>query len=267
MTRFVLGLAVLIACNPAFAQNAQTVTVRNLTLVNLTQVPVEDYQHIVQFVLDNKDIPATPDVIPNRVRYALQERGYFRAEVGDAATTIVSENPTEKVVDVAVRVNPGSIYKLEMLGFGGNKAFDVFSAEQLRSHFPISPGEVFNTEKVRVGLDNLRKLYADEGYINFTPAPRTEVVEELKGIFLQINLDVGARYYFGELENLPLKPEAMQAMVTDWSSLKGKPYSPTELEEFMKQHSEFWPTGFQFDRNVGIHEDPKTHTVKVQPVL
>ncbi|MGA8878046.1 MAG: POTRA domain-containing protein, partial [Candidatus Korobacteraceae bacterium] len=178
MTRFVLGLAVLIACNPAFAQNAQTVTVRNLTLVNLTQVPVEDYQHIVQFVLDNKDIPATPDVIPNRVRYALQERGYFRAEVGDAATTIVSENPTEKVVDVAVRVNPGSIYKLEMLGFGGNKAFDVFSAEQLRSHFPISPGEVFNTEKVRVGLDNLRKLYADEGYINFTPAPTTEVVEE-----------------------------------------------------------------------------------------
>ena len=113
----------------------------------------------------------------------------FARRLAIAETTIVSENPTEKVVDVAVRVNPGSIYKLEMLGFGGNKAFDVFSAEQLRSHFPISPGEVFNTEKVRVGLDNLRKLYADEGYINFTPAPRTEVMEELKGIFLQINLD------------------------------------------------------------------------------
>lgn len=266
MTRFVLGLAILIACNPAFAQNAQTVTVHNLTLVNLTQVPVEDYQQIVQFALDNKDIPATPDVIPNRVRYALQTRGYFRAEVGDAETTIVSESPTEKVVDVAVRVNPGSIYKLEMLRFGGNKAFDVFSAEQLRSHFPISPGDVFNNEKVRVGLDNLRKLYADEGYINFTPVPTTEVVEELKAIILQIDLDVGARFYFGDLNlaNLRLKPEMVQALDADWSLRKGTPYSPTGLDAFVKQHSGFFPDGFRPERNFAIHQDVKSKTVAVE---
>src|SRR5271165_2118374 len=200
MTRFVLGLAVLLASTSSFAQDAQTITVRNLTLVNLTQVPVADYQQIVQFALNNKPAPATPAAISQRVRYALQERGYFRAEVGDPETTLVSEGPTEKIVDVSVRVNPGSIYKLDMLGFGGNKAFDVFSAEQLRSQFPISTGDVFDAEKVRVGLDNLRKLYADAGYINFTPAPRTHVVEESKGIFLQINLDVGSRFYFGDLK-------------------------------------------------------------------
>jgi outer membrane protein assembly factor BamA len=267
MTRFVLGLAILFACTSAFAQSAQTITVRNLTLVNLTQVPVEDYQQIVQFALNDKPAPPTPDAISQRVRNALQERGYFRAEVSDPETTLVSESPAEKIVDVSIRVNPGSIYKLDMLGFGGNKAFDVFSAEQLQSHFPISPGDVFDTEKVRIGLDNLRKLYADEGYINFTPTTRTHVVEESKGIFLQINLNPGARFYFGDLKLRAAsnRSDAPSILNSDWSSLKGKPYSGTQIEDFMKQHSELLPAGFR-ECNLEVHQDVKTHTVAVEIV-
>lgn len=268
MTRFVLGLAILLASTSALAQDAQTITVRNLTLVNLTQVSVEDYQQIVQFALNNKPAPATPAAISQRVRYALQERGYLRAEVGDPETTLVSESPTEKIVDVSVRVTPGSIYKLDMLGFGGNKAFDVFSVEQLRSHFPISPGEVFNTEKVRLGLDNLRQLYADAGYINFVPTPRTHVVEASKGIFLQINLNVGSRFYFGDLKlgATSNRPDASSILNYDWSSLKGKPYSGTQMEDFMKQHSELLPAGFRPERNLEVHQDVEGHTVAVEVV-
>lgn len=270
MKRFALALALLLACHSGLAQNthpAQTVTVRNLTLVNLTQVPVEDYQQIVQFALGQdhrgNDWPA---VIPHRVRYALQQRGYYRAEVADAQTTILSETPDEKIVDVAVRVDPGSVYKLDQLMLGGNKAFEVLSADQMRAHLPISPGDIFDVEKVRVGLENLRKLYSDDGYINFTPVPRTEVIEATKGVILEISLDVGARFYFGELNltALRLRPEVTQAVIADWSSLKGKPYNETELEDFMKQHLEFLPSGFRPERNLEIRQDAKSHTVAVE---
>lgn len=282
MTRFVLGLAILVACITASAQSTQAITVRNLTLVNLTQVPVEDYQQVVRSVLDpfkcdcekslcdcsQENTQIGPDAIPARVRDALQQRGYFRAEVSDSEITIVGESPSEKIVDVAVRVNPGSIFKLNSLILGGNRAFDIYSPEQLRTHMPISPGDVFDTEKVRVGLENLRKLYADEGYIDFTSVPKTKVVEQLKGIILQISLIPGDRFYFGKLDlnHLWPMPEAAQTMAADWSSLKGRPYSPSELDAFMKQHSEVFSGDFQLDRNVGIHEDPKTHTVIVEPV-
>jgi hypothetical protein len=226
-------------------------------------VTVEDYQQIVQFALDDKDIPATPDVIPSRVRYALQERGYFRAEVGDAETTIVSESPTGEVVDVAVRVNPGSIYKLQELILAGNRAFP---AEQLRAQLPFSPGDLFTTEKVRVGLDNLRKLYADEGYINFIPVPRTTVFEDRRGIMLRITFQEGARFYFGDLNltGLPLKPGTAQALEADWSLRKGESYSPTGLDAFLKNHSGFFPDGFDPERNLAIHQDVKSHTVTVE---
>jgi hypothetical protein len=96
MRRFVLALAIVFACNAAAAQNKQVVTVRSLTLVNLTLVPVDEYQEIVQFALSTGPLTNDfPSSIRERVRYALQERGYFRAEVGDVETTVVSETPTE----------------------------------------------------------------------------------------------------------------------------------------------------------------------------
>jgi outer membrane protein assembly factor BamA len=256
MTRFVLGLAVLIACTPAFSQTPQIVTVRNLTLVNLTQVPVEDYQQIVQFALNDKPTPATPDVISERVRYALQERGYFRAEVGDPETTLVSEDPAEKIIDVSVRVNPGSIYKLQELILAGNRAFP---ADELRAQLPFKPGDVFNTGKVGLGLDNLRKFYADDGYINFIPVPRTTVIEETKQIILEIVLKEGKRFYFGDLNltGLILKPEAAQAAVADWSSLKGKLYNRTDLEEFIMRHP-------QLGQNLAIRQNAQAGTVSLE---
>lgn len=279
MTRFVLGLAILVSCNPAFAQNAPTITVRNVTLVNLTQVSVEDYQQIIQSAtepfkfdceksscvgnLDNA--LRAPDVIPIRVHEALQERGYYRAEVGRPEVTLVSESPTEKIVDVAVRVNAGSVYKLGLLILAGNRAFP---ADELRAQLPFKPGEVFNTAKVRLGLDNLRKFYADQGYINFTPVPDTQIVDERQAITLKITLDEGKRFYFGDLNltSLALQPEAAQAMAADWSSVKGRLYSGTELEGFMKQHSEYLPSGFQPKRNLEIRQDEKSKTVTVDIV-
>lgn len=268
MNRFVLGLAIAIACNVAVAQNAQTVTVRNLTLVNLTQVPVEDYQQILQFALDNTKLPLGIDpsaAISQRVRYALQERGYFLAEIRDPEITVVSESPTKKVVDVSVNVDTGSIYKLEQLIFAGNRAFP---AALLRAQLSINPGEVFDTEKVRIGLENLRKFYADAGYINFTPVPNTYFVEGRSAIVLKIELDEGVRFYFGDLKISvrSTHPDATWILNSDWSSLKGKPYNGTEMEEFMKQHSELLPAGFRPERNLEVRQDGNTHTVNVEIV-
>ncbi len=266
MPWFVLAFAILFASNAAPAQNTPSISVRNLTLVNLTQVPVGDYQQIVQFALsDNVRGDLLAD-IPQRVRFALQERGYFRARVSDPETIVISETPTQKVVDVTLRVEPGSRYTLDSIILQSAKAFEITSADQMRAVFVIFPGDLFDVEKVRKSIDNLRKLYADNGYINFTPVPNTEVSEATKSVILTIDLDVGARFYFGNLRISATSPhpDAASTLISDWVSLKGKPYSGTELENFMQQHSERLPSGFRPDHNLKIRQDPQSKTVDIE---
>lgn len=69
----------------------------------------------------------------------------------------------------------------------------MFPAGELRPQFPIAAGEIFNTAKIRQGLDALRKTYASNGYVDFTPVPVTIVDDKDRTVSLQIDLQEGPR--------------------------------------------------------------------------
>src|SRR5271166_3766583 len=129
MMRFALALVLLsiVASGAATAQSSEpkSVIVRNLTLVNLTQLPVTDYEQIVQDIESRHYESNSPSEFSNRIRYALQERGYFRPDVGEAEITVISETPAEMVIDISVRVNSGSLYRLDSIVWKGYKAFPL----------------------------------------------------------------------------------------------------------------------------------------------
>ena len=75
-------------------------------------------------------------------------------------------------------VEEGDRYRLKEITFSGNKA--VSDTRALRAQFKIKDGDIFDTEAIRKGLDNLRKAYAALGYINFTPVPNTDADDETK---------------------------------------------------------------------------------------
>ena len=260
-----LALLSIVASGVAAAQNSvpKSVVVRNLTLVNLTQLPITDYEQIVQEFESRRYESDSPNEFSERIRYAVQRRGYFRPEIGEAEITVISETPAEVVIDVSARVNAGPLYRFDSIVLEGYKAFP---SEQLRAQFSISPGDIFDVEKVRKGLENLRRLYADNGFINFTPVPDTEVLDPGNRIRLTVTLDEGARFYFGDLQltGLSQNLETAQTVAADWASCKGKPYSGTELEEFMKRHQELLPPGFRPERNLLIRQDAKSHTVAIE---
>ncbi len=238
----------------------KSVIVRNLTLVNLTQLPVTDYEQIVQEIEGRRYENDSPGELGELIRYALMKRGYFRPEVGEAEITVISETPHEKVVDINVRVNPGSLYRVDSIELAGYRAF---LPEQLRAQLSISPGDIFDVEKVRESIENLRKFYGDNGFINFTPVPNTEVLDSGNRIRLTVTLDEGPRFYFGDLQFAhPLSAQAAQAVAADWASYKGKPYDATELVEFIKQH-QILPPDFQPEHNLLIRQDAKSHTVAI----
>ncbi|MBI2681850.1 MAG: outer membrane protein assembly factor BamA [Acidobacteriales bacterium] len=142
-----------------------------------------------------------------RVRNEYQERGHFKAIVGDPKTKMRDTggsfiNPFKrkpgKVVDITMPIEEGERFKLGSISFTGGKA--VTNTKFLRALFPMKDGEIFSTKGVRKGLENMRKAYGELGYINFTPVPDTQINDEKKIIDLVIDLDEGKSYSVRRIE-------------------------------------------------------------------
>ncbi len=142
-----------------------------------------------------------------RVRRALQDRGYFRAGVADPITHIRNEGglsfftfrPRQgKRIDIRIPVEEGQRYRLGGVTFTGNA--HVPNVKALRSQFPTKDGEWFNATAVGKGLDNLRKAYGSLGYINFTAVPTPRIDDAKHEVFLDIDIDEGKPFTVSRIE-------------------------------------------------------------------
>ena len=105
---------------------------------------------------------------------------------------------TGKAVDITMPIEEGDRYTLGGITFKNNKA--VSNTKALRALFPIKDGEIFSKDKIAKGLENLRKAYGTQGYINFTSVPETRFDDEKKLIFLDIDVDEGKQFYVRRIE-------------------------------------------------------------------
>ncbi|MGB6812590.1 MAG: POTRA domain-containing protein, partial [Candidatus Sulfotelmatobacter sp.] len=144
-----------------------------------------------------------------RVRNEYQNRGYFKANVGQPKTEIhdtghagvhvpLLQGGRGKSVDITIPIEEGDRYTLGGITFKNNKA--VQNVRALRAIFPIKDGDVFSKEKIAKGLENLRKAYGQLGYINFTSIPDTRFDDDKKLIYLDIDVDEGKQFYVRRIE-------------------------------------------------------------------
>lgn len=142
-----------------------------------------------------------------RVRNEYQMRGYFKALVEEPKTKVRDTGGLHiplimkgggKAVDITIPIEEGDRYRLGSITFKGNKA--IKDQRILRSLFPMKDGDIFNTDNIRKGLENLRKGYGELGYINFTSVPNTEIDDNKKLITLEIDVDEGKPFYIRRIE-------------------------------------------------------------------
>jgi outer membrane protein insertion porin family len=144
-----------------------------------------------------------------RVRAEFQNRGYFKVVVNDPKTEIHDTghkgfhiplliSGPGKAVDITMPIEEGDKYRLGKVTFKGNK--EITNVAALRSLFPLKDGDVFSREKIAKGLENLRKAYGENGFINFTPVPNTTFDDDKKLANLEIDIDEGKKFYVRRIE-------------------------------------------------------------------
>lgn len=192
MHKLAVVTAVLLLTTRIVAQTAlpkADVTVDSVDFTGPTRLSQAEQQQIADDVIDHQYQRSNLKEIKERVLYALQTRGYFKAQVGEPEVKVLSQGKRREIVAVTISVSECEQYRLKDITFANAK---VFPADELRRQFPLQNGDLFDTEKIRRGLEAMRRLYIGKGYMNFTPVPQVQVDKSSRTIALAITVDEGA---------------------------------------------------------------------------
>ena len=265
MMRFASGILTLLVfvsaglCQDTTQAPDNPVNVRRLSIVG-GDLNAVDRQRIVR-ALQGRTYPQ--EEIGERVRQSLRDLGYYNAQVETPQLTAIAETPSTRSADVSIQVESGPQYHLGDIRF---ERASLFSPDQLRRQFPIEAGSLFNATAVGKGLEGLKNLYAEKGYINFGSIPKSEVNETRHVVDLTIVVDEGQPYDFGNLILNGTEPRAGfgKALLDSWKTVEGKRYNPELLKAWLAAHTADWPGGAVGTEQVESFQNPDAHVVSIR---
>jgi outer membrane protein insertion porin family len=147
-----------------------------------------------------------------RVRQAYQDAGYFQAKTLEESIDIQHRGghgwrlPIFKMnlpgitADITLPVEEGKLYHLRNMSFTGVKLFRTPQV-LMKPLFGMAEGDIFSTDKLRKGIENMRKLYGKFGYIDFVPEPDFHPAEDGSDqIDLTLTADEGKQFFIRRID-------------------------------------------------------------------
>src|SRR5260370_15606148 len=97
--------------------------------------------------------------------------------------------------DITIPVEEGKLYHLRNMHFTGVKLFRTPEV-LMKPLFGMTTGDIFSTDKLRKGIENMRKLYGKFGYIDFVPEPDFHPAGDSTDQFdLTLTADEGKQFF------------------------------------------------------------------------
>jgi outer membrane translocation and assembly module TamA len=203
---------------------------------------------------DGSDVWA--DELRERTRDAWQQRGFFKAQVGDIEYKVLDAELNHRTISTTIHIDPGEQYRMGTLRFHTNR---TLSSERLLTAFPIRPGDMFATEKIRQGMANMRKLYATGGYINFTPVPNTTIDDQHRTIDLEIDVDEGSLFRVDDIRIVGVGQRRELELLEKFPLYPADPFNPSAVEQFYRQNTNNPDPA----RAIQVKQKVSAHTVDV----
>jgi outer membrane protein insertion porin family len=147
-----------------------------------------------------------------RVRQAYQDAGYFTAKTLEESVDIqhrggkgwrlplIKMNQPGITADITLPVEEGKLYHLRNMNFTGVKLFRTPEV-LMKPLFGMTTGDIFSTDKLRKGIENMRKLYGKFGYIDFVPEPDFHPADDGSDqIDLTLTADEGKQFFIRRID-------------------------------------------------------------------
>lgn len=102
------------------------------------------------------------DYCLSRLKFFLTSKGYLQANVGEP-----KKQNADKALHFIVPINEGPLFKLGKIEIEGST---LFSSDQMLELLDLKPGDIANGDCIGVwAVEKLGRVYANLGYINYTP--------------------------------------------------------------------------------------------------
>ena len=149
------------------------------------------------------------------VRGLYQDHGYFEILVKEPIAETVDVNrgglpgpwpfigrKQGKRTNITIPIQEGDLFRLGKVFVRSSDPDKglYFKNEFLVESFPMKPGDIFASEKVRKAMEEYRKLYGTFGFIDFTPIPLTDIDRQNKTINLTFEFDEQKQFFVRRIE-------------------------------------------------------------------
>ncbi len=146
-----------------------------------------------------------------RMRNFYQERGYFQAKAldhelelrdtggGGFKIPLFYPNKPGKKADIIINLEEGRQYHLNNVLFEGVTLFRT-PQTLMRPLFQMDQGDVFSTKKLREGLENMRKLYGEFGYIDMVAEPYFDFLPATDKVDMTLSVDEGEQFFVRRID-------------------------------------------------------------------
>jgi outer membrane protein insertion porin family len=191
--------------NRVFSDRAIIRSMRNLRPIGLPHSLL--FEHLFSKSYDLAKLEQDKDMVRN----FYQEHGYFTARPLDQTVTmrkigggkfripLFYMNRPGIRADIVIPVEEGKQYRIRNWNYVGVKLFRVPEALTSRL-FDMGPGDVFETDKFRKGIERMRDLYGMYGYIDFVPDPVPEPIPGTDQLDITFNVDEGKQFFVRRID-------------------------------------------------------------------
>jgi outer membrane translocation and assembly module TamA len=220
------------------ARQQQKVVISEVRFATATQLPIAMRDQAAA-ELRRKEFHADGDWLNealDALRATWQDHGYYKVELKAQPLLLSGPDPLRQFAILTVHVDEGLQYRLDEIRFNSANALP---AETLRAMVPLQDGELFRVNKIREGLANIYRRYAELGFLDVTMHPETEVDVERQRITLTLEVDEQLQYRVSKVEVLGATPELERRLRS--KVIEGDVYNSRRVEEFFEENKPLLP--------------------------
>ena len=177
------------------------------------------------------------------IKNILKSNGYYFVKV----QTSLKKNDNN-TIDLIYDINLGDVAKIKKVTFIGKKIFrdntlrNVILSEESKFWKILTNNKFLDTNRINVDISRLNKFYKNRGYFNVKIKSTTAIITDQNQFELIFNINSGEKYFFENLNIINNDNNSINNIdifQKKFTSLKGKQYSKSTIEDFVDELNQF----------------------------